>query len=224
MIKNLIGILSIFSLTALADDQSIFDYDSFYLTKNNRLFNIKNHFEAEGGFFKNMPEDMISTWTGKVHGRFYYLEAQGNTIKVNRHKYDLKKSKLFNNDQVDNDLFLKGFGFYIEKNMLCIEPNVQKNGKYATRYSSIYLIDIDRLDFIVKMPSLFASCMDIGRAEKGWYTFTEKIYSGGDMDSAKGIDFIEYKTDGHHFVKTNTPISHGIFLDESNMFKFKITK
>jgi hypothetical protein len=175
--------------------QEIFnDYESFYRSLPNRLFT------KEG---KDIP-------------------AKNSIVWINQKRTDLMKSTAV----PEEPIFLGDVGnnptLYQEKNYFCVEGIGATSGT-ASRHIAVYLIDRkNKRQF--KLPSLFSSCLSIGKTEQGRPTFFEaKIINYRAAYDADGVRFIEYVIDKNRLKKTENEIET-TFIRTKGFYKFTVEK
>lgn len=190
---KILSLFFIFLISANAYSSEIFDgYESFYQSLPDRLFTAKGE----------------------------EISAKNNVVWINEKKVNLMKATAF----PEEPIFLNDIGsmptLYREKNYFCVEGIGATSGT-ASRHIAVYLIDLKTKQKF-KLPSLFSSCLSIGKTKQGQATFFEaKIINCRAAYDADGVHFQEYVIDKNLLKKTSREISIS-FVENENFYKFTV--
>jgi hypothetical protein len=190
--KNL-KLFFIFFMALNANASEIFDgYESFYQSLPHRLFKEKAK-----------P-----------------IAAEDSIVWIAERKINLMKATAF----PDEPIFMDDIGthptLYASKGYFCVEGRGATSGT-ASRHIAVYLIDRkNKRQF--KLPSLFASCLSIGKSADGNPTFfAAKIINYRAAYDADGVHFQEYMIDKNLFKKTENEINIE-FISNDDFYHFSV--
>lgn len=195
-------------------------YDAYYSTLPAPLFKSSERVLLQP--YSVRPEnDVKLTWEGKISGVRRKLTVDKGTIRLNQRLFKIKASRAFPGETLDvSDLGI-GTEAFISGDRVCLENTPASASGSAVRHRAVYLIWDDSQPTILKLPSLFASCLGI-RQINGRPAFDKIEYRYVDnQDQPNGVTFTEYILRGDLFVATGHTVI-GKFLEAENVYRFSL--
>jgi hypothetical protein len=219
----------------------LYNYDNYWTTFNNRIFDDKYRYEFDVDF-KNNGEPIkewlghngapISTWNGIFQGKEYNITVDGEygVITFNNKEINATTTIGFEKKLSNSSEGMYGNFVYLAKNYTCIEeydPSISGSG---ARLRFVFLIDNQRLkenkkNVAYMLPPLFQSCLSIRKNNDRIY-FDKVSYINDDKineDYSIGVMFEEYYIDGDKF-KPSGKQTKAYFPDVTNVYQFILQK
>ena len=213
---------------ALVGAETVFNgYENFYSMHKNTVFGMKPDGQIDRFYLIADEEGNMESvtarkhaWEGYVDGKFHQLEIDadsGETV-FDEKPIKLSEALTFWGDSSSPSDLIGRTRIYIAKNLVCLENSPTGSG-HSGRYWAIYLFKIDMKDrFLVKLPSLFASCANVRFTPKGDLAFYHVEYIQGEGEPT-GVTFMEYSTNGKGFIAAGNK-RHARFVEPGNAFRF----
>lgn len=195
------------------------DYESYYLTLSNRLFNSASHdlepFSMEGS------EGVFYGWSGFDSGRQRSVELQDGQLTIDDEPFPTHVVKPFPREKIYNGDLGLGAKVYFTDSWVCVEGSPPSASGTAVRHQSVYLILMGNNPMAWKLPSLFASCIGV-RMSGGSPAFDSiRFFYQKGKEQPLGVDFTEYKIKDGLFLEAGNK-RRAIFLDGGNVYKFMV--
>jgi hypothetical protein len=188
---------SIFCWPPLSWAQTVYDgYETYYLAQNS-LFTSTASIHFSGS------RNTVISWQGK--------------------RVDLARAKAFPGEFTVNDDLGSDAKAYENLPFACVEGQSSSASGTAVRHVSVYLMELrpNRQISAYKLPSLFASCLDVRLDAFKRPLFDSAVYiypSGTDLPS--GVRLEEYVIDKDKFVPTGHSVALD-FVEPDNVWKFR---
>lgn len=222
--KLLMGCALLASSLTSAWGGEVFDgYPAFYKSLPTRLFKEADARTLLNSYSEN-GESLSFSWDGKVNGKSRYVEIDGGKIRIDNTRLKITKAVVFPGETADASDFSIGTQVYFADGYTCIDSDYASASGTAARHRSVYLINTKlKPIYFIKLPSLFASCLEIHRYKKTGIAFykSEYRYGNADKDRPTGMTLTEYTSNGKSFSKTDVLVNT-VFLEPENVFKFSI--
>ena len=221
--------------TSRAEDVIYDGYEAYYATFPNLIFNKAEKLEAEMVTWEQDIKPGINpaesdaelrfSWTGLVAGKEHFISVGDDTILVDGHALLFRPVIKFPDDVEPSYQPLgKGPVLYTgNTSYICLEGN-NSNGRTGDRYTSVYLFDVEHLTppVLYKLPSLFASCLNIRLDARKNFVFDKASYRYKlNSEQLEGLNLIEYFMKDKRFISTGNKVVTK-FIESENVFKFSI--
>jgi hypothetical protein len=198
MKKRFIVFTSIVYWPLLASSQTVYDgYEAYYQTQNS-LFTTTTPLHFSGS------RNTVVSWQGK--------------------RIDLTRAKAFPGEFTVNDDLGPDAKAYEKFPFACVEGQSASASGTSVRHVSVYLMEtlLNRRVVVYKLPSLFASCLDIrlDAFKRPLIDSADYIYPSG-ADLPTGVRLDEYVIDKEKFVPTGHSVALE-FIEPDNVWKFRV--
>jgi hypothetical protein len=248
--KNYLLILFVSFLVNLAyaqDEDGYDDYDRFYLSYSNRLFDKasntkfitalkKTGKEWQESDIEPTEENTVRRWQDKIDGKKHTIIIGQKTIILDKQEISWGAVKLFPGEpEYDEDfgIFIPLIDIYFSKSYACLEASFPPSAGGQAFFVYLLKLDSSQTTRIYRLPSLWNSCLDIRiepdnslRFFKLDYWYLPGKYKSPDPDAAQifqpqGIIFNEYQLKNDEFEKTNKKL-FAKFLDPYDVYHFSM--
>lgn len=175
--------------------------------------------------YSSNSEILSFAWSGKVNGKPRYVEIAGGLIRLDNTRLKLSSVNAFQNESVNKNDFSTRTQVYFSSAYTCIDSDLSSATGTAVRHRAVYLLNT-KLNpiFSIKLPSLFASCLEVHHDKQGNIAFYSAAYRyEKDEDSPRGITFTEYTSDGRGFNQTGQQ-KLTTFVEPDNVYRFSVNQ
>lgn len=212
-------ILSLLPSVAFAGQ--VFDgYDAYHTTLPAPLFKAGDRIELQS--YGDASDGKVKLhWAGKVRGKSRQLTLEQGVARLDGHSIRLSTARVFPGEVVDVGDLGMGTEAFFGKDYLCLQNTPATASGTAVRHKAIYLIETRRGGKVLKLPSLFASCLGLRQPGK-WLEFDKVAYRyAAAQDAPIGVSFTRVRLQNGAFIQDAPPVMAS-FVEPDNVYRFSL--